>query len=566
MFLIIFYLILVFIYITFSKPKKRVSLVKNKGKINAFKGQVKDKLFCSKFSLEYKYFKKIESSQFEFEKESLFDSYNTALQRSGVDFRVPIFKVEFYNKSSFEDLIRSLSSFRNLENKGVNLNLFVFVDNYEKLKKVSKILNIFSFKGCLVRAYHCLEIDYKLLGAINFFNLNKEEVIRPKIEKFEQKQISRKENKNEKIINFNVRKRQDCTQDCEKMVANKKESIDFDLIFSKTKQNILKNFSGLFIEEFDQVYKVENLVYKNLFEIKTIKSANVEIEVKRCFDYENNAQFYAIKLQNISNKIASLKICFGNVFDKLNTKNTVYVSDCKSDKFNITLKSLNKALCFCGEGFQKKISSNFMGVFKNIKLLPHEKTEIYFVKFLDLRKFKNFNIKDLSIFSIEEIASKYKNIALPKVFSQNKSINDLINNYLPQKIFEYTITNASADNLDFIMLKNLIFDAKIVNKDFVSGKLSNIYLLRQNLFSVYQNLLYFYFGIFPNELGANINVDKSLVLKDATTSFEVAGKRVVVRFKDLGLKNEVEINNIKYSNLKFLTFNNCSQGDVEVLY
>lgn len=562
-FLIAFYLILISIYVVLSRPnsKKIVFVKKQDNKVRAFKGNIKCKFFCSKFSNEYKIFKKIQNAQFEFEKESQFDIYNNALQKSGIDFREPIFKLELYQKNNYENLVVDIYTYKNLEKKGIKFNLFVFVDSYDKLKKVKKILDIISFKTCLVRAYHCLEIDYKLLGAINFFNLNKEEVVLPKTKKqalndlrvFDQSRLNSVQ-KLKFIINKNN-------------IGFKNASVDNkEFNFTKEKLIELKNFSGLFLEEFDRVFKVDDFVYKDLFEQKNIRLKNVEINVKKTFDFENNSQFFALRLHNIASSVTSVKICFGSVFENLTPKISVYVNECKNGKININLKTMEKNLLFLGCRFEKLINKNFMGVYRNIKLFPNETIEVCFAKFLDLKKFKDFDSEDLLNLSIDFITSKYKSIVLPRVFSENKGINDLINYYLPQKIFENTITNVNANYLDFVMLKNLIFDAKTINKDFVNVRLSNIYLLRQNLFNAYQNLLYFYFGIFPNKLGANINTDKSLILKDATTSFEVDKKRVVVRFKNLGLKDEIEINNIKYSNLKFLTFNNYKDAEVEVLY
>ena len=79
-------------------------------------------------------------------------------------------------------------------------------------------------------------------------------------------------------------------------------------------------------------------------------------------------------------------------------------------------------------------------------------------------------------------------------------------------------------------------------------------------------MLYFYFGVFPTKTGVNINIDKDLILNDAVISFMLNGKKSVLQLKNLGLKNEVKINDIRYSNLKFLTLNNFKQEQVDVFY
>lgn len=563
-FLVSFYLVLISIYLLLSKPKnKKLLIKKSASKVNVFRGHLKSSYFCSKFSNEYKIFKKIQSAQFEFEKESLFDTYNNALKKSGIDFNIPIFKLEFYTKNNFEALVNRLYTFKSLENKGVLFNLFVFVDGYDKLKKTKQIIDIILFKRCCVRCYHCLEVDYKLLGAINFFNLNKEEEI-----------IYRPVNGNNdlldgggKLIYFGESKtKKDGVFFNQTSHVNLMHGDKFNLFLSKEKFKEVGAFCGLFVGVECESIKIENYCYKNYIEQKAVELNGIKFEVCRTFDYENNMQIYVVKLQNLTNRATCAKICYGNIFKHLSPKNRVYVTCCKNGKFDIRLMLNDRRLLFFGKNFEKIIDKNFMGVIKEINLLPRQSKEIIFASFLNLDAFKEFENRGLSALNFDEAIKKYKDISLPKVFSQNKSLNNLINDYLPQKIFENTITSANSNNLDFVMLKNLIFDARVVNRDLIGGRLSSVYLLRQNLFSVYQNLLYFYFGLFPSEFGANINTDKSLVLKDATTSFEIGGQRILVRFKDFGLKNEVKINNIKYSNLKFLTFNNCKQGEVEILY
>ena len=84
-------------------------------------------------------------------------------------------------------------------------------------------------------------------------------------------------------------------------------------------------------------------------------------------------------------------------------------------------------------------------------------------------------------------------------------------------------------------------------------------------FCIYQNLIYFYGGAFYSNGGVNLNLDKSLIFSDCSLNFCKNGFNKKLTFKKDNLSGEVKINNIFYSNLKFLNFDSLNDN-VEIFY
>ncbi|MBQ3047808.1 MAG: hypothetical protein IJD48_02210, partial [Clostridia bacterium] len=116
--------------------------------------------------------KKALKSQIIFKSNNDYIKITQPLKNSGIDFYKPIYKLECYKKFDIVKIFLKLNQFKNLADKGLMFNLFVFVDDYKNLQTIIKIVNKIKFnKMCDVRVYHCMDINFDLLCGINYLNL-----------------------------------------------------------------------------------------------------------------------------------------------------------------------------------------------------------------------------------------------------------------------------------------------------------------------------------------------------------------------------------------------------------
>lgn len=523
-FLICFYLSLCFIYLIFKPKKKRLCFLAQRGKSKRvyknFNKQIL--LFCSRSSLQFEIVQKCINCNIIFKKKVDYEKIILPLKNCGIDISKCIFKIEAYKDFNTKAILSKLNTFKKLQNKGLGFNLFLFVDSYKNLKKFESIVNLLNFeKSCCVRVYHCLEIDYKILCAINFLNLFEVE--------------------NSKLFACKM--------------GNLKQ-----LNLTKQNLNIIKRSeNNISILENENAYVFDNFEYKDFHFESNISNKNIEFKLVKTYDFKNNCSVFKLSVLNNLMTFYSFVLNIGTIFNKKTPKNKIYICDNKKGYIFIEDKNDNTNLNILGKDFKiVKTKNDDICVVNFCLLKPREVKDFYFSiseKKIEASCFRTF----------EEVLIDYKKLNFVKIDTKNKSIDYLINSYLPQKIIKNFILNPLKNHFDFFSLLNNRFQPNLINKKNIDGNTSKFYLLNSNLFCIYQNLIYFYGGAFCSKGGVNLNLDKSLLYDNCSLNFTEGDLKKTVTFKKSNLSGEVKINNVIYSNLKYLNFDNFKEN-VEIFY
>jgi len=137
---------------------------------------------------------------------------------------------------------------------------------------------------------------------------------------------------------------------------------------------------------------------------------------------------------------------------------------------------------------------------------------------------------------------------------------------LPNRIIKNLILGISKSEDDFFSLLNKRLDLKLCNQKMVSSFVQKFFLSKANLYTIYFNLIFYYFGVYPTNIGVSFNSEKSLILDNASISFKVDNTPRILNLKNNSLKNEIKIDDVKYTNLDFLNFNSLQKENLEVFY
>lgn len=533
-FLTIFYLILCFIYVIFKPKKKRLCFLSQFGKENrVFKSFNNNFMFfCSRTSIQYEIINLARQSQIILKSQQDYLKIIEPLKNSGIDVNKCIYKIELYKNFNIDNVILKLSAFKKLQDKGFDFNLFIFVNDYKLLKTFLKIAEAFSFKkSSVVRVCNCLDVDYKILCAVNFLNL-----LEP-----ENKVILNSKMGNLKPLNLN-----------KKFIQNKRCN----------NQNCIRVFQN------EQYLSFENFEYKNHFYKSQITNNLVQYSLLKTYDYNNFCQVYKFVAKNDSFNFLSIKLNIGTLFSKIAPKNNIYVCEIKKEYVSIVDKINNRKVNIVANNLQV-VEDNNQNIYaiKSFVIKPKSEEVFYFLTVDDSQNIKelaNQNNEKLQIL-FDECLKKYSNIDMIKINSKNKIINNLVNDYLPQKIIKKFILEPNKYYSDFYNLLNQRFDVTLINKKFVEGNLAKFYLINKGLFCAYQNLIYFYVGGYCDKFGLNLNLDKSLIFDNSQIScFKDKNYKTFI-FKNYNLDGEVKINNIMYSNLKFVNFDSI-KDNLEIYY
>ena len=70
-------------------------------------------------------------------------------------------------------------------------------------------------------------------------------------------------------------------------------------------------------------------------------------------------------------------------------------------------------------------------------------------------------------------------------------------------------------------------------------KLNSYFLIQKDYFKVYFNLLYYYFGMWQDKSGVNLNPDKSKLEDNCKISLNFDNKILKFRLRNSNLKNEI---------------------------
>lgn len=515
---ILIYLFVVSLYLFFGPAEKSNLHIKIRIKnLKCF--NAKNNFFCSKQSKKYQIFKFLYANCVVFKTEKKFNKYCLPLKKVGIDYFKKIYKLELYKNFNFKEKCKEINMLKQLSLLYNNFYTFIFVDNLKTLEQVNNYLNQINFLQN-VKVYYCLDVDYNLLSSINYFDVN---------------------------------------------LSNKSKNT-----FTVKGEDLgsIQNNNGFFVG-YKNCNRQLNFKYNNNQLKSEEKLNNCFVTLTKVFNYNMQAEIYKLAVTNTSSKNINVKFGFANVWEKQDRGINIFY--CKNKKMFFENKNLNKWVMFAKFFSKVNITNGGVCFLKQLKLKGQESYNFYFIKFLNINSFNNFNCNLVLSNLFEDTLKLYKNLFKIKVLSCNKNLNNLINIYLPNKIIEEQLL--SKNNILCKNFNNLLFNNysnNLVSKTLISVPISNFYLLKDNFFKVYFNLIFFYFGVWPSKNNSVVlNQDKSLILQNSTVVFNLQGKHFFVKHKKENLQNEVKINNITYSNLKMLNCNSfleAGQNKLEILF
>lgn len=522
---VLLYLIFISIFLLISKNKSNKQVyIKNKKRINNIAITTK-KFFVSKnnaFSL----YQTLKNGLVIFDNIKKYQEALKIFSSCGLDILLPIYKYECYEKElNIKELYKTLNLVKKLDKSGVEFNFLVFYNNDKFLKPISKLIKYFCFKKVKVRIYNSIQIDYKLLSYINLFDLNPQN----------QMLKHNKNNKRENLIG----------------------------VLKNTYKNALKQLptiqqqEGLFFYFNNQILKENNYVYSGVKQTGNIEQKKIKIDINKTLNFNLLSNIYKIKITNSNNTMQTLFCCFGTLFKNKTLKNGIYLVNKSKQKITVIDSLQDKCMCLIGS-FQKFFcQKNYFYALKKITLKPMEELEFYFA----VNNTNNIKNKNLLIVKQEnlqgvfnETLQDYTKIKFPKILSQNKVLNYLINDMLPNKIIEEAIMEGKLTT-DLELFLNKKFDKDLIDRDICNKNLKSYFLLNKNYFKVYFNLFYFYLGFWQSETGLNINQDKTFVLNSANVLTFNKLLPFNINVKNNFLQNEIEVNDVKFTNLNRLSIN-----------
>lgn len=536
-FIVLFLVSLISIFIFYFKGKFKTKVKAKKTKIlKAVKNRLKGLrlfngfLFTSNNSASFNFFKNLSSGLFVFENEKIFNDSKTLFFNSGLDLTLPVFKYEFYfdvkNYPKLQEFYNTLKIIKRVDDKNISFNFLVFYNNPKNYKPLQKLIKHFKFNFVKTRLYNCCEIDYKLLSILNNLDVNKKNNI---IQKNKQIFFNNKLKRN---INNN-------------MIKNKLKSVSDQPI-------------GFYLQKNTDKYYFESFKYSNYYESSFLEKNNFNAILNKTFNYKNNTQYFKLTIKNFTSTMQTYKVCFGIKLNTKTFKNTFYTVKQSSYKTCVINNfDEEKSINLIGNFKTQKLAEDYLLSSKNIKLKPFETINFYFALSKTGEYFSKEFLLNLDK-SFENNWKNYSGLKLTKVLSPNKTLNYLLNEFLPQKIIEQTITN-NCVTPDFFSLQNKTFDRANIDKSLFQKILKNcnfnlFFLIKNNLFKTYFNLLYFYLGIWQSSSGVYLNQDKSLIQNNSVVVCQTENDFFNLKISNTFNPLEVEINNIKFSNLKMLSY------------
>ena len=522
-------LIYVFFIALLLVIKKQINKEKLKNTVLKLKPCIKSPIFfCSLKSVKHLVFSSLKQRIFVFKSKTQLNKYVNPLKNIGVDYKKPIYKLELYKTFNWKEKEKEIEILKNFSAYGKEFYLFVFADKIENVNKVKNFLTKIDFNKNIF-VYFCLDINYKLLSSINYFdanNFNKSLC--------HEKNMGLKNSPNEALKFARVN-------------SSKKHSV-------KNKANT-SGFRGGFNFELGSKIIFSNFVFNENSLIFEKQIGGAKLALTSAYNYNLGLEIYKLNI-NSANQNLNLKFCYFYPFSQIPNQNCLNILSTKHKNLFFQNDNSNEFVLFSNFFTAHKLWKEGALFYKKIKVEQNKSATFYFVKYLNKNPQKDFSKSNLeSLF--ESTLNLYKNLKKIRVLSCNKTLNYLINNLLPQKIIWEQLINSSEISEDFKNFVEFNYCENLVQKDLISVPLYKFNLINSNIFKVYFNLVYFYFGVWKT--GENtlvLNQDKSLILKDASVVFSVEDKPFFVEHKKIDLENEVKINNVSYTNLKTLNCNN----------
>ncbi|MBQ9792256.1 MAG: hypothetical protein IJW32_00730 [Clostridia bacterium] len=513
----------VFLFVFKNKNNKQI-FIKNKKRINNFVF-TSNKFFINKNNI-YSLYQTLKGGLVIFDRVEKYQEALKTFSFCGLDILLPVYKYECYQKElNVKEFYKTLKLVKKLDSSGVEFNFFVFYNNDKFFKTIAKLIKYFNFKKVKTRIYNSCQIDYKLLSFINLFNLN------PQTHMLK---VNTK-NKREQLLN---------------VLKN-----TYDIALKQMPS--VQQQEGLFFYFNNQILKENEYVYSGFKKIENIEQNKIKININKTFNFKFLSNIYKIKITNTNNTMQSVYCCFGTVLKNKTLKNGIYLVNKNKNKITVIDSLQDKYLCLLGN-FQKHFcQKNYFYAMHKLTIGANQEVEFCFME-NNTNAQNNNALLSVKKDALQEVFEKtlqdYTKIKFPKILSQNKVLNYLINDFLPNKIIVDAIVEGRL-TLDLDLFLNKKFDKNLIDKEVCNKNLKSYFLLNSNYFKVYFNLFYFYLGFWQREGGIYINQDKTFVLSSVNISTFNKLSPFNINVQNKNMQNEIELNSVKFTNLKSLDIN-----------
>jgi len=508
--------------------------------------------FCSNFSTSKKIFDELKSNHtFLFDSEAKMMKYLDVLNRSGIDKNLAIYKFEYYKDKNIEQLKRVVKAFCVLNKQGINFNLFVFVDSDKRYIEATKVLNVISTCKS-VKLFHCLDIDYKLLSAINYLNILSHNYL-----KFDNNPHLVSSDKMTDKTKKQLGKASNITSDSffEGDSAMQNASCNFDINLSTY---CAKSVDCSTLEKLKIDLENDFKYNKFYFSKEVFVNGNI-LEISKTFEMNQSAKLFSLGFKNKDTN----SYCFDFDFDicAKNFECKYVLCEKHKNKFFIKILDSNFAKTFC-VALSLRTNTCIDYFAKTLQLRAKTSSlsnRIFFGVFVDKKKFFEFDETKLEN-AFFDAKQNYNALKLPKVFSPNKTINYLVNVFLPNRIIKNFIEGLEGSQEEFLKLKSACVEVE--DKTLVESFVQKFFLAKSDLYHIYFNLLFYYFGVFATKKGIKINPDKSLIFDNSYMSVFWDTRHFLKIKNRKNNSQEFLVNTVSFSNLNFVQYTKDSKMEI----
>lgn len=590
--------------------KSKKYIIKNKRYIKSF--VISNTIFFCCKNIEYEILNNISNALIIFNNEKLANNTLKVLSNAGFNLKLPIYKFEFYttsfnsnckvsnkginfknhnykknnvynvncesktklsdyNLNVLQKVYKTLQAINKLKLKNISANYLFFIDDETLFNPISKLIKHFNL---LIKIYFKQDVDYALLGAINSLNINNNGGY---IE-------------NNNITNFAFNKSNDDNNDLNKSKAtvtsknknlNNKTLKNFNEFYSRLNTQSVLNFNefnNFFLQVNSTNFNFSNFEFSGFYLASYLENNMFYSCLSLTQNSTINALVFKLIITNKTQHNIALNFSFLPPHIQKNAVNSVYLQHLT--KTHIYLQNLitPKIAVFLMGNFQSiSLQNGKITAHKKFNIAPKKTQEFYFL-YTEISQTLMLNSKQekLNIPNQKHLKNLllnlpyyyqnnvYNKLKLTKVLTQNRTLNSLINNYLPQKIIKnYVLNNfyfcfKKTQNLqdyvnDFINLQNNYFNLDLVDNNFSLLNLNSFFLAKNNLYKIYLNLIYHSIGFFASNNGLIFNSNKTNLQTRAVVSLKHLSNNVLVNMSKVNLNNEIKIDNITYSNLNFFS-------------
>ncbi len=305
---------------------------------------------------------------------------------------------------------------------------------------------------------------------------------------------------------------------------------------NKFKVKKVENINQIEIKNNKKVL-IANSKIENNFLCDVYNNNNVNIEIKKCV---NSGEYLYFKIVNKSETIQNIELSYNY---KLEDKYFAYTKQVNGLLVKNILSNQNLYICndfnikcFYPNNMREEISLPFLKMYKCFNIAP--KTEKNFVLYIGNKKINKTNLKE----SYNLYNKKINEIVNFKIKCQNKTLEYLVNFYLPNRIILEDVDKTYDLNIDNFEECYFLFKQK---------KLSNL--------NFYFWLKHYYIGIVEDK--NFIKIDTKLK-EDFTLYYKLNHKTKEIQVKNnANFQKYMIVSGVKFYNCNLITKQNLDTID-----